>query len=110
AALRSLLRSRLGAWIVVIETLVLAAVLVLFWWTWQVRWPADLSRLPLGELLWSYLQALPIALALAYLLPALVFIVVAVVQSLTAPEGPAPRDVRRAPRNRRPPRKQRRRR
>ena len=110
AALRSLLRSRLGAWIVVIETLVLAAVLVLFWWTWQVRWPDDLARLPLGELLWSYLQALPIALALAYLLPALVFVLVAVVQSLTAPEGPAPRDVRRAPRNRRPPRKQRRRR
>ncbi|MBN1657257.1 MAG: protein kinase [Anaerolineae bacterium] len=113
AAVRSLLRSRLGAWIMVVETLVLAGVLVVFWWTWQVpiaaaqgQWTDHLARLSIGQWLWSYLQALPIALALVYLSPLLVFVLAAVVRSVMAGEQCQP-EGHQGRRARRPSRKQR---
>jgi serine/threonine protein kinase len=80
AAARSLLSSRLGAWIVAVETLVLAGVLVALWETW-----AGINSSTLG-LLWRYVQALPVALAAIYLLPALAYILVAVVEAVLARE------------------------
>jgi len=71
-------------------------------------WPQNLVSLPLGQLLWSYLQALPVALALAYLLPAALFIVVAVARSIAGTEAPGPRAVPPATTARRPGRKRRR--
>jgi serine/threonine protein kinase len=63
---RSMIRSRIGPWIVLGETLVLAGVLVVFWQTWR-----GLSS-GLTGLLWAYFQALPLSLLAVYLLPALV--------------------------------------
>jgi serine/threonine protein kinase len=65
-AFRSLIRSRVGPWIVLGETLVLAGVLAVFWQTWR-----DLSP-GLTGWLWAYFQALPPALLAVYLLPGLV--------------------------------------
>jgi hypothetical protein len=67
-AFRSLIRARVGPWIVLGETLVLAGVLAVFWQTWR-----DLSP-GLTGWLWAYFQALPLALLAVYLLPGLVCI------------------------------------
>ena len=71
AAARSLLRSRLGLAMLVVEVLVLAGALVALRWIWRGEEPV------LTSLLWDYLRALPLALALAALLPALVFVGIA---------------------------------
>jgi serine/threonine protein kinase len=63
---RSLIRSRVGPWIVLGETLVLAGVLTVFWQTWRELSPG------LTGWLWAYFQALPPALLAVYLLPGLV--------------------------------------
>ena len=63
----SLIRSRLGPWILLAEVLILAGVLVALWWTWQ-NLPLDLV-----ELLAAYFKALPLSLLIVYLLPALIF-------------------------------------
>ena len=68
AAARSLLRSRLGLAMLVVEVLVLAGALVALRWIWRGEEPVFTS------LLFDYLRALPLALVLAGLLPALVFI------------------------------------
>lgn len=65
---RSLIRSRVGAWIVLAETLLLAGVMVALWWTWHGQ------SLDLAALVWAFLQALPLALLAVYLLPALIFV------------------------------------
>lgn len=65
---RSLIRSRVGPWIVLGETLVLAGVLVVLWQTWRELSPG------LTGWLWAYFQALPLSLVAVYLLPALVCI------------------------------------
>jgi serine/threonine protein kinase len=65
---RSLLRSRIGVWVVVGEVLLLAAALVALWWIWGGQSP------DLIELIWAFLRALPLALLAAYLLPALALI------------------------------------
>ena len=67
-AFRSLIRSRIGPWIVLGETLVLAGVLIEFWQTWRELSPG------LTGWLWAYFQALPLALSAVYLVPALVCI------------------------------------
>jgi hypothetical protein len=64
----SMLRSRVGVWIISAEVLILAAVMVAFWWTWQ-----DESA-NLVALIWTYVQALPLALVSVYALPALLFV------------------------------------
>jgi serine/threonine protein kinase len=71
AAARSLLRSRLGLAMLAVEILVLAGALVALRWIWRGEEPV------LSSLLWDYLQALPLALVLACLLPALAVIGVA---------------------------------
>jgi ABC-type methionine transport system permease subunit len=55
------------------EVLVLAGVLVALWWNWQGALP------DLLELMFSFARALPLALLTVYLVPALFFIVGAVV-------------------------------
>jgi serine/threonine protein kinase len=68
-AVRSLTRSRLGAAVVVAETLLLAAVFVAL----SRLWRGDEAGQ--GLLLWLYLQALPLAFLAAWLLPALALVV-----------------------------------
>jgi hypothetical protein len=65
---RSLIRSRTGAWILLGETVVLAAVIVTLWGTMQ-GWSVELD-----DLVWALLVALPLALLAVFLLPALAFI------------------------------------
>ncbi len=62
---RSLIRSKVGPWIVLVETLILAGALVVFWQTWRELSPG------LTGWLWTYFQALPLSLLAVYLLPAL---------------------------------------
>jgi serine/threonine protein kinase len=64
----SLLRSRFGPWVLLIEVLVLDMAMVALWWT--------LNGLPLDPLalLLGFFQALPVALVAVYLLPALAFV------------------------------------
>ena len=70
---RGMIRSRAGAWVVLTETVALAGVMVVLWWTWKGQWPGML------DLTWTFLQALPMALLAVYLLPALAFVGGAVV-------------------------------
>jgi serine/threonine protein kinase len=70
-AARSLLCSRFGLAMLAAEVLVLAAALVALRWIWSGE------DLIFSSLLWAYLRALPVAVVLAGLLPALVFIGVA---------------------------------
>ncbi|MGD9148269.1 MAG: serine/threonine-protein kinase [Anaerolineae bacterium] len=65
---RTLMRSRNGVAVLVAETLALAAVMVVLWWAWRDQTPDLLG------LLWTFFQALPLALVAAYLLPALVLV------------------------------------
>jgi serine/threonine protein kinase len=69
---RSLLRSRYGPWVLLIEVLVLAGLMVALWWNWQGL-TADLLDVAL-----AFVRALPLALLAVYLLPALAFVVGAV--------------------------------
>ena len=70
---RSLLRSRYGPWVLLGETLILAAVMVVLSLSWRAASP-DLSGL-----VWIIFQALLLALLAVYLLPALAFVGGAVV-------------------------------
>jgi uncharacterized membrane protein len=65
---RSLLRSRHGLRILLIEVLVLAMLVAILWSTWrgQTTDPFELAR--------AFLIALPAALIVVYLLPALAFV------------------------------------
>jgi hypothetical protein len=65
---RSLIRSRYGLWVLLIELLVLDGVMIALWWSWHGRTP------DLGDLVLSFFQALPLAFLAVYLLPVLVFI------------------------------------
>jgi hypothetical protein len=65
---RSLVRSRTGVWVLLGETVVLAAVIVALWGTMR-GWSLDLEGLVTAVLL-----ALPLALLAVFLLPALAFI------------------------------------
>lgn len=71
SAARSLWRSRLGLTMLAVEILVLAGALVALRWIWLAE------DLVFSSLLWAYLRALPLAVLLAGLLPALVVIGVA---------------------------------
>jgi hypothetical protein len=64
----SMLRSRIGPWVLLIETVVLAVVMVILWSTW--RGPL----LDITSVAWTFIQALPLALVAVYLLPALAFV------------------------------------
>jgi len=66
---RSMIRSRLGAWVILAEVLLLAAVMVVLWWAWEAQAP------PVAALFLSFLQALPLAVVAVYLLPALACVV-----------------------------------
>jgi serine/threonine protein kinase len=66
---RSLMQSRAGAWIILGEMLILTSAMVALWWTWKAEYPG------VASLAWTFLQALPLALAAVYLLPALAFVV-----------------------------------
>jgi hypothetical protein len=68
----SLLRSRYGPWVLLGELLVLAAAMVVLWLSWQNA-PSDPFNL-----VWAFIQALPLALLAVYLLPALAFVAGAV--------------------------------
>jgi serine/threonine protein kinase len=70
---RSLLRSRYGPWVLLAETLLLAAVMVALWLSWRSETPTLLV------LVRTFLQALPLALVAVYVLPALAFVGGAVV-------------------------------
>jgi serine/threonine protein kinase len=65
---RSVIRSHLGRWVLLGETLVLDGVMVALWWNWR-----GLS-LDFGDLAVAYVQALPLALLAVYVLPALAFV------------------------------------
>jgi hypothetical protein len=65
---RSLLRSRLGLWILLGEALVLAALMVILWESWRGLSPK------LGDLARTFFIALAAALLVVYLLPAVAFI------------------------------------
>jgi serine/threonine protein kinase len=67
-AFRSLIRSRLGIWLLVAETLVLTASIIALWWTWQETMP------DVADLLWTLLVSLPLALVIACLLPGLILV------------------------------------
>lgn len=69
---RSMARSRTGATVLLIETLVLDVAILALWTTWRGL------RLGLEEWIWAYLRALPLALVAVFLLPALVFVVGAI--------------------------------
>jgi hypothetical protein len=73
---RSLIRSKVGPWIVLVETLILAGVLAVFWQTWRELSPS------LTGWLWTYFQALPLSLLAVYLLPALAWVCGAVAWEL----------------------------
>ncbi len=66
---RSMVGSRVGAWVVLGEVLVLAVVMVFLWWTWKAQPPQ------LAGLVSSFFQALPLALLAVYLVPALAFVI-----------------------------------
>jgi serine/threonine protein kinase len=70
---RSLVRSPAGVAILLAETLALAVVMVVLWWTLQDRVPY------LKEIALSFLQAVPLALLAVFLLPALAYAVGAAV-------------------------------
>ncbi len=63
-AFRSVIRSRAGVWVVLGETLVLAGVMAVLWWVWKEGWP------DLLDIVLTFVQALPLALLAAWLLPA----------------------------------------
>jgi serine/threonine protein kinase len=65
---RSLVRSRIGAWVLLGETLVLAGMMTTLWWTWGERSP------DVFELIGAFVRALPLAVLAAYLLPAMALI------------------------------------
>ena len=65
---RSLLRSRLGLWILLGEALVLAVLMVILWGSWRGLSPE------LGDLAWTFFIALAAALLVVYLMPAVAFI------------------------------------
>lgn len=67
---RSLVRSRYGPWVLIGECLILAGGLVALWWNWKAL-PVDVT-----ELVVAYFQALPLAVLLVYVLPALSLITV----------------------------------
>jgi hypothetical protein len=64
----SMVRSRIGPWVLLVETVVLAVVMVILWSTW--RGPL----LDIADVAWTFIQALPLALVAVYLLPALAFV------------------------------------
>ena len=64
----SMVRSRIGPWVLLVETVALAVVLVILWSTW--RGPFS----DIADLAWVSIQALPLALVAVYLLPALAFV------------------------------------
>jgi hypothetical protein len=64
---RSLLRSRFGPWILLGEAFVLAMLITILWWTWHEQ------AVDLAGLARIFLIALPGALLVVYLLPALAF-------------------------------------
>lgn len=66
---RSMAGSRVGAWVVLGEVLLLAVVMVALWWTWKAQ-PLQPAALVL-----SFFQALPLALLAVYLVPALAFVI-----------------------------------
>jgi hypothetical protein len=74
---RSVVRSRYGLWILLAETVVLAAAMVLLWWNWRGASP------DFGDLTKTFLFTLPMALAAIYLVPALAFVGGAVAWEVT---------------------------
>lgn len=68
-AFQSLIRSRFGIWLLVAEALLLTAIIVALWWTWQEAMP------DVPGLLSALLVSLPLALILAGLLPGLILVV-----------------------------------
>jgi serine/threonine protein kinase len=64
----SLVQSRCGPWILLVETLVLAGVMAALWWNWR---GLSVDVIPLVG---AYFQALPLALLAVYVLPALAFV------------------------------------
>jgi serine/threonine protein kinase len=65
---RSLIRSRFGPWVLLAEGVLLAAVMVALYWSWQ-ELPIEFLRV-----VGAFVQSLPLALLAVYLLPALAFI------------------------------------
>ncbi|NIV27980.1 MAG: hypothetical protein GWN58_00285, partial [Anaerolineae bacterium] len=64
----SMVRSRVGPWVLLAETVLLAVVMVVLWSTWR----GPLSDIT--DVVWTFIQALPLALVAVYLLPALAFV------------------------------------
>jgi len=86
---RSLLRSRLGRWVLLSEALLLGVVIVALWWKWQNLPPVfdNWSLQSLGSLAAYYARALPVALLAVSLLPALAFVVGSVALELVRRPG-----------------------
>jgi hypothetical protein len=64
----SMVRSRVGPWVLLAETVLLAVVMVVLWSTWRGPF-VDVT-----DVVWTFIQALPLALVAVYLLPALAFV------------------------------------
>jgi serine/threonine protein kinase len=73
---RSLLKSRYGPWVLVVEVLLLAAVMVAIWTT------VDGASPGLLDLAAAFFKALPLALLAVYVLPALVLVVAGIVREM----------------------------
>ena len=70
---RSLLRSRYGLWILGLEAVILAAIMVALWWIWRD------SSSALNDLLGVLALIVPLALLIVNFLPAIAFVTAAVV-------------------------------
>jgi serine/threonine protein kinase len=70
---RSLVRSRYGLWVLLVEALALATVMVALWYNWHGM------SLDIVNLIMSFFIALPLAVLTAYLLPAMIFMIGALV-------------------------------
>ena len=68
----SLVRSRIGPWVLLVETVALAVVMVVLWSTWKGPF------VDVADLVWVCIQALPLALVAVYVLPALAFVIGAI--------------------------------
>jgi serine/threonine protein kinase len=85
-AFRSMVRSRFGAWVVLAEVLLLAAMMVVLWTAWGSR------TLELSALILSFLQALPFAVLAVYLLPALACVLGTIVWEVLSAVFEKPQD------------------
>jgi serine/threonine protein kinase len=85
--LRSLIRSRIGVWVVVGEVIVLAGVMAVLWSSRQGPMPDPIA------LTWAFLRALPVALLASCVLSMLAFMGAAIVQEMIRARTERPAEI-----------------